>query len=34
MITVNEVEVLTLYAWLCALDVSIQRGIEVFPELD
>ena len=34
LLTANEVAILTLYAGLCALDVSIQRGLEVFPELD
>ena len=34
MLTANEIDVLILYAGLCALDVSIQRGLEVSPELD
>jgi hypothetical protein len=34
MLTANEEYILTLYTGVCALDVSIQRGIEVFPELD
>jgi hypothetical protein len=33
-LTTAEADVLTLYAGLCAFHVSIQRGIEVFLELD